>query len=63
VVSDPYHMYRACRVGRDAGLTVYPVPAADSPTWTIPRLRAYYTLREVFAVMAYEIIRIWRQVF
>jgi uncharacterized SAM-binding protein YcdF (DUF218 family) len=63
VVSDPYHIYRACRVGRDAGLVIYPVPAAASPTWTIPHLRAYYTLREVFAVMAYEIIRIWRQVF
>ena len=63
VVSDPYHMYRACRVGRDAGLTVYPVPAADSPTWTIRRLRAYYMLRETIAVTAYEITRVWRQVF
>ena len=63
VVSDPYHMYRACRVGHDAGLAVYPVPAADSPTWTIPHLRAYYALRETFAMMAYEATRVWRQVF
>jgi len=62
VVSDPYHVYRACRVGSDAGLTVYPVPAADSPTWTIRHLQAYYVLRETFAVMAYEITRVWRQV-
>jgi len=62
VVTDPYHIYRALRVGRDAGLVVYPVPAAASPTWTIPRLRVYYTLREAFAVMAYEVVRIWRQV-
>lgn len=61
VVSDPYHVYRACRIGRDAGITTYPVPAADSPTWTIRHLRVYYTIRETFAVMAYEVTRIWRQ--
>lgn len=60
LVTDPYHEFRACRIAADAGLEAYPAPATDSPGWTIPRLRAYYTLREVFAVIAYEILRLGR---
>lgn len=60
VVSDPFHMYRICRMAEDAGLEAHPAPAADSPGWTIPRLRAYYTVREVLAVFAYEVQRLWR---
>ncbi|MDH7487967.1 MAG: YdcF family protein [Anaerolineae bacterium] len=60
LVSDPYHMFRACRTAADAGLDVRPVPVADSPGWTNLRLRAYYTIREAFAVVAYEILRVGR---
>jgi uncharacterized SAM-binding protein YcdF (DUF218 family) len=60
VVSDPFHVYRVCRMAEDAGLEPYPVPASDSPGWAIPRLRVYYTLRETLAVMAYEVGHIWR---
>jgi len=63
VVSDPYHMFRACRMAADAGLEAYPAPVADSPGWTIPRLRVYFTFRETFAVMAYEITRVGRWLF
>lgn len=60
VVSDPYHLYRACRMARDAGIDAQPVPAEDSHGWTIPRLRAYYTFRETWAAMAYELARLLR---
>jgi uncharacterized SAM-binding protein YcdF (DUF218 family) len=60
VVSDPYHLYRACRMARDAGIDAQPVPAEDSHGWTIPRLRAFYTFRETWAAMAYELARLWR---
>ncbi len=60
LVTDPYHEFRACRGAADTGLEVHPAPATDSPGWTIPRLRAYYTIREVFAVIAYEILRVGR---
>lgn len=60
VVTDPYHEFRACRIAADAGLEAYPAPVADSPGWTIPALRAFYTIREAFAVIAYEILRVGR---
>jgi len=60
LVSDPYHMFRACRIAADEGLEAHPVPVMDSPGWTLPRLRALYTFRETLAVMAYEILRVGR---
>jgi uncharacterized SAM-binding protein YcdF (DUF218 family) len=60
LVSDPYHLYRACRMATDAGIDAQPVPVEESPGWTIPRLRTYYTFREVWAAMAYEVTRLWR---
>lgn len=60
LVSDPYHMFRACRMAADAGLEVHPAPVWDSPGWTFPSLRVYYTVREAFAVIAYEILRVGR---
>ncbi|GAB4412113.1 MAG: YdcF family protein [Anaerolineales bacterium] len=60
LVSDPYHMFRACRIAADEGLEAHPVPVMDSPGWTILHLRAYYTIRETFAVIAYETLRVGR---
>lgn len=60
LVSDPYHMFRACRIAADEGLEARPAPVADSPGWTIPRLRAFYTIREIFAVIAYEMLHVGR---
>ncbi len=60
VVTDPYHVFRACRIAADAGLEAHPAPAWDSPGWTMPRLRVYYTARETAAVIAYEIFRVGR---
>lgn len=53
IVSDPFHLLRAVTMARDAGVKAYGVPALDSPTYTIPRLRLYYTLREAFAFLWY----------
>lgn len=60
LVSDPYHMFRACRMAADAGLEVHPAPVWDSPGWTFPSLRVYYTARETAAVIVYEILRVGR---
>ncbi len=60
LVSDPYHMFRACRIAADEGLEARPAPVADSPGWTIPRLRVFYTIREIFAVIAYEMLHVGR---
>ncbi|MGB9593461.1 MAG: YdcF family protein [Anaerolineae bacterium] len=60
LVSDPYHMFRACRIAADEGLEAHPVPVMDSPGWTLTRLRALYTFRETFAFIAYETLRVGR---
>ncbi len=53
IVSDPFHMLRAETMARDLGISGYGSPASDSPTWTIPHLRVYYTAREAFALIWY----------
>lgn len=56
LVSDPFHLYRALTMAGDLGMQAVAAPASDSPTWTILRLRAYYTVREVLALMAYHVL-------
>ena len=58
IVSDPFHMYRALMMARDEGIHAWGSPALNSPTYTIPRLRYYYTLREVLATAWYRLTRL-----
>jgi vancomycin permeability regulator SanA len=57
VVSDPFHLQRALLMARDAGFQAYGCPALDSPTYTIPSRRVFYTSREVLALWWYLIQR------
>ena len=58
VVSDPFHLFRAGKIARNLGIEVYTSPASDSPTYTIPHLRVWYTTRETLAVIWYYATRI-----
>jgi len=60
VVSDPFHMTRSLLMARDAGIVGYGAPALDSPTYTIPSRRVFYTSREVLAVWWYLLSRLWQ---
>lgn len=53
VVSDPFHIYRARQMARDAGLEAYGAPAYRSQLYTLDRLRRYYTAREAVALLWY----------
>jgi len=55
IVSDPFHLWRALMMARDEGIQAWGSPALDSPTYTIRRLRYYYTLREVIAILWYRL--------
>ncbi|MBI3947736.1 MAG: YdcF family protein [Armatimonadetes bacterium] len=46
LVSDPWHLPRAARLFRREGVTIFPSPAFDSPTWTRSGPRLRHTLRE-----------------
>jgi len=59
IVSDPFHMYRALLMAQDEGIHAWGSPALDSPTYTILRLRYYYTLREVLAIAHYQFTRLF----
>ena len=39
LVTEPYHIKRAALIARDAGLSVRPSPAVDSPDWQRPFAR------------------------
>jgi len=59
IVSDPFHIYRALMMARDESIHAWGSPALNSPTYTIPRLRYYYTLREVLAITWYRLERLF----
>ena len=59
IVSDPFHIYRALLMAQDEGIQAWGSPAPNSPTYTIPRLRYYYTLREVLAIAWYQLERLF----
>ena len=59
IVSDPFHIYRALIMAKDEGILAWGSPASDSPTHTIPRLRNYYTFREVAAIAWYQVARLF----
>ena len=58
LVSDPFHMFRALMMAQEEGLQAWASPGLTSPTYTIPHLRYYYTLREVFAIAWYRLARL-----
>jgi vancomycin permeability regulator SanA len=58
IVSDPFHMKRSLLMARDIGLVAYGSPALDSPTYTVPARRVYYTSREVLALWWYLVGRV-----
>ena len=58
IVSDPFHLYRADMMARDLGIIAYGSPASNSPTYTVPRLRIWYTTREAIAVIWYQATRV-----
>jgi len=53
IVSDPFHMQRSLLMARHAGIMAYGAPALDSPTYTLPSRRLFYTSREVVALWWY----------
>ncbi|MBI4785536.1 MAG: YdcF family protein [Chloroflexi bacterium] len=57
IVSDPFHLYRADMMARDLGLVAYGSPASNSPTYTAPHLRVWYTTREAIAILWYQATR------
>jgi uncharacterized SAM-binding protein YcdF (DUF218 family) len=56
VVSEPFHLPRACLIARDLGIDARPAPAFDSPAYTRPRERTWYTLREALALIWYGVV-------
>ena len=46
VSTDPFHEPRCLRMARDLGVEAFPAPAFESPGYTHPTTRLYYTLRE-----------------
>jgi uncharacterized SAM-binding protein YcdF (DUF218 family) len=60
VVSDPFHMTRALLMAQDQGILAYGSPALNSPTYTLPDKRLFYTSREVLGVWWYLVQRLWR---
>jgi vancomycin permeability regulator SanA len=57
IVSDPFHIQRALLMAEDAGFEAYGVPALQSPTYTVPARRGFYTAREVLALWYYLLQR------
>jgi vancomycin permeability regulator SanA len=58
IVSDPFHITRALLMAEDLGIVAYGSPALDSPTYTLPTKRVFYTSREVLAVWWYLVQRL-----
>lgn len=53
IVSDPFHIYRAEIIARDLGIAAYGSGARNSPTYTLPLNRVWYTARESLALVWY----------
>ena len=58
IVSDPFHIERSLLMAGDAGFAADGSPALDSPTYTIPSRRLFYTSREVLALWWYVVQRV-----
>jgi uncharacterized SAM-binding protein YcdF (DUF218 family) len=55
LVTEPFHINRASLIARDAGMTVYPSPALDTPNWTQPLVRVYNLGRDTLSLMLYQV--------
>ena len=55
LVTEPYHINRASLIARDAGMTVFPSPALDSPNWSQPLPRIYNLGRDTLSLMLYQV--------
>ena len=53
IVSDPFHLYRSEIIARDLGIDAYGSGASNSPAYTTPQLRVWYTARESMALVWY----------
>lgn len=53
IVSDPFHLYRAEIIAHDLGIAAYGSGARNSPAYTDPGLRIWYTARETLALVWY----------
>ena len=58
IVSDPFHLFRAEIIARDLGIDAYGSGASNSPAYTAPQLRVWYTARESIALVWYYGTRI-----
>ncbi|MDQ6692850.1 MAG: YdcF family protein [Chloroflexota bacterium] len=55
LVTEPYHIKRATLIARDAGLTVFPSPAVESPNWQVSDRRARDLARDTISLMLYQV--------
>ncbi|HKP54318.1 MAG TPA: YdcF family protein [Chloroflexia bacterium] len=55
LVTEPFHINRATLIARDAGMTIYPSPALDTPNWTQPLVRVYNLSRDTLSLMLYQV--------
>ena len=53
LVSDPFHMARACSIARALGFTVHPAPTHSSPIGAQSIKETWYVLREALGLIAY----------
>ncbi len=58
LVTEPHHIKRAGVIAHDAGITIYPSPATDSPGWHSPSARRDNLLRDARALMIYQFGRL-----
>jgi uncharacterized SAM-binding protein YcdF (DUF218 family) len=54
LVTEPFHINRAALIARDAGMTIYPSPAIDTPNWSQPWVRLYHLGRDTLSLMLYQ---------
>ncbi len=55
LVTEPYHINRATLIARDAGLTIFPSPAVDSPAWQTASLRRRKLAEDTLSLMLYQV--------
>jgi len=55
LVTEPFHINRASLIARDAGLTVFPSPALDTPNWQDFPVRVFNLSRDTASLMLYQV--------